>query len=427
MLAARLRLRPMDGGVVGVRDVIDAQRRRALQLSAVIPAVAHPGFRIFGAEVRARSIRGVVVTGGRDRDRKIEQPAPPFERLARIDDLLRRSILDDDRLDRVLERRLPARADLLEGTAHPECVDAPRPGEPADQDRRLVSLPGRVDHIGEQPSLASLLGDAAAVLPADERVHLGVLVDRALDAIEQACFLEGGDVLAQVTVAALLEGAFSDRHGENVSPRGRRGPAPGRGPTPQTVRLLIRIALPYVLVGGIGRTRERLGANRTPPAIRAGRERVKSRTVSAWRCIAAPAPGDQARRRDGRRRRSSPSSPRSSVRPGPSPQSPRKSRIISSTPSCAGTNRTGSCAPRATCAPPKAACCIPRRARSSSASGRSPRSSTRSAASGSFRRASPSNGRSRPPATTGSGRRRSVTRRTSDAWAHTPNGPQPKG
>ena len=84
--------------------------------------------------------------------------------------------------------RDPARVDLLERAADADAIDLAIGGEPADQHRDVVLAPLAVDDVGEQERLAVLLGDAAAELPAHQRVHLGVLVDRAVTVISRPAF-----------------------------------------------------------------------------------------------------------------------------------------------------------------------------------------------------------------------------------------------
>ena len=81
-----------------------------------------------------------------------------------------------------MPRRLdPARIDFLERAADADAVNLAVGGKPADQHRNVVFAALAVDHVSEEKRLAVLLLDAAAELPAHQRVHLGVLVDRTID------------------------------------------------------------------------------------------------------------------------------------------------------------------------------------------------------------------------------------------------------
>ena len=96
----------------------------------------------------------------------------------------------------------PARVDLLERAADADAVDFAVGGEPADQHRDVVLAALAVDDVGEQERLAVLLLDAAAELPAHQRVHLGVLVDRPVDRDQQPGLVERADVVVQVGIGA---------------------------------------------------------------------------------------------------------------------------------------------------------------------------------------------------------------------------------
>ena len=112
------------------------------------------------------------------------------------------AFVDDARRQRLRRGRDPARVDLVERAADADAVDFAVGGEPADQHRDVVLAALGVGDVGEQERLAVLLLDAAAELPAHQRVHLGVLVDRAVDADEQAGLLQRADVVVQVGVGA---------------------------------------------------------------------------------------------------------------------------------------------------------------------------------------------------------------------------------
>ena len=108
--------------------------------------------------------------------------------------------IDDARRQRVLRRLDPPRVDLLERAADADAIDLAIGGEAADQYRNVVLAPLAVDHIGEQERLAVLLCDAAAELPAHQRVHFRVLVDRPVDPDQQPGRVERTDVVVQVGI-----------------------------------------------------------------------------------------------------------------------------------------------------------------------------------------------------------------------------------
>ncbi len=101
------------------------------------------------------------------------------------------------------DRALPRRADIGNPRhVHADAVDLGRCGIGADHHRQVVAPPLAIDDVGEEERLAVLLGDAAAELPAHQRVHLGVLVDRRVDAIEQPRLVEAVEMLVQVGIRA---------------------------------------------------------------------------------------------------------------------------------------------------------------------------------------------------------------------------------
>src|SRR6185503_10018166 len=72
--------------------------------------------------------------------------------------------------------------------------------EGADHHGNAVLPALGIDHVLEQERLAILLRDAAAELPAHQRMHLGVLVDRAIDGHQQARLVERPEVVVKIRV-----------------------------------------------------------------------------------------------------------------------------------------------------------------------------------------------------------------------------------
>ena len=87
-------------------------------------------------------------------------------------------------------RGRPGGLDLLDRPSHADRVDARRGAERPDRDRHVVAAAGRIDHVGEQEGAALILREAALELPARERMQLGVLIDRPIDARDQPLRLE---------------------------------------------------------------------------------------------------------------------------------------------------------------------------------------------------------------------------------------------
>ncbi len=118
-----------------------------------------------------------------------------------------RRVLDDSWRDRFRHRAVPGLVDSVQGTAHADAVDLPARGERADHDRDLVFASLAVGYVGEQKRFSVRLLDTAAELPAYERVHFGVFVDRPIDRYEQPRALECLEMLVEVRIAASRSGA----------------------------------------------------------------------------------------------------------------------------------------------------------------------------------------------------------------------------
>ncbi len=86
----------------------------------------------------------------------------------------------------------------LDRPAHADGVDLGRCRQRADRDRHVVAAAFAVDHIGEQKGAPLLFVQAALELPAHQRMQLGVLVDRPLDAHEQAIGFEPRQMLLEI-------------------------------------------------------------------------------------------------------------------------------------------------------------------------------------------------------------------------------------
>ena len=161
---------------------IHAEPPPRLHLTTVIAHVLDPGVGILGDVLRQRRVRRDIPARRRDRQRNaVEAVAGLVESRAGDDDLMARRVLDEARADRMSRRLDPACVDFLERAADADAVDLLVGGKPADQHRNVVFAALAVDDVGEQKRLAVLLLDAAAELPAHQRVHLGVLVDRTID------------------------------------------------------------------------------------------------------------------------------------------------------------------------------------------------------------------------------------------------------
>src|SRR5262245_5638215 len=97
------------------------------------------------------------------------------------------------------DRVRPGSLDLVRRPSHADGIDARRGGERPDHDRHVVCAAAGVGDVGEQEGAALVFGEAALELPAHQRMQLGVLVDRPLDAHDEALRLEQREVLLEVS------------------------------------------------------------------------------------------------------------------------------------------------------------------------------------------------------------------------------------
>ncbi len=213
---------------------VHAEPARRLHVAAIVAEILDAGVGILGDVLRQRRIGRDVPAGRRDRQRNAVEPvAGLVQRLAGDHDVMAWRLIDNARRDRVRRRLDPALVDFVKAAADADAIDFPVRGEHADRDRNVVFALFAVDHVGEQESLAIPLLDAAAELPAHQRVHFGVLVDRPVDGDEQVGLIERLDVIVQVRIAARRNGVRGGRdrftfrlggriHGEFSSDLARR-------------------------------------------------------------------------------------------------------------------------------------------------------------------------------------------------------------
>ncbi len=92
--------------------------------------------------------------------------------------------------------------------AETDAVDAPVRRENTDGNRNIVALALGVHRLFEQKCLAVFLFDAAAKLPAHQRMHLLVFVHRFFDADQQAFAFELLQVIVQIGISARRNGRY---------------------------------------------------------------------------------------------------------------------------------------------------------------------------------------------------------------------------
>ena len=106
--------------------------------------------------------------------------------------------------DRVVDGMLPLGLNGLDRSAHAHAVDLTVGSECAHHHRHRVPAPLGIDDMGEQKRLALGLVHAADKLPAHQGMELSVLVDGAVNDLQQAAAFELLQVIMQVGVAGFV-------------------------------------------------------------------------------------------------------------------------------------------------------------------------------------------------------------------------------
>ena len=179
---------------------------------AVGAHVLNAAVGIAGDAQRCGQIGRGVEAGRGDRHRQPQQPARCRERIPGEHLLLAGRRMDPRRRNRIGDRPHPGAADFRDRLPHADGVNVGRSGKRADHDRDIVAPTLGVGDVGEQERSPLVLGNAAQELPAHQRMQLGILVDRPLDAHQQAVGLEIGQVMLEIEprAAALQRGARRD-------------------------------------------------------------------------------------------------------------------------------------------------------------------------------------------------------------------------
>ena len=190
-------------GAADARRHTNDQTVRGFEARTISAVIVDAGVRIAGDHVGRRQCRGAIEARGGDGDRQRIQPvAFAFERVAHDDDVLTCRLLHNARRYRIRDRLLPAWLHFFRRCVHAEAVNAPVARERADDDRILVAPAFGIDDVREQERFALMLFDAAHILPAHERMKLGILVDWPVYRQQQALLAQRLEMLVQIRVSA---------------------------------------------------------------------------------------------------------------------------------------------------------------------------------------------------------------------------------
>ncbi len=200
---------------------IHAEPPRRLELAAIIADVLDAGVGILGDVVAGREIGRVVPARRRDRHRQARRArGRPRRGRRRSITISWQGASSTTRGAIGLAIALdPGRADVFERLAEADAIDVAVGRQAGDQHGGVVAAALGVGRLREQERLALRLRDAAAILPAHQRVHLGVFVDRLVDDDQQAFARERQHMLMQVGIAARVQ----RRPVAIAVERGRRG------------------------------------------------------------------------------------------------------------------------------------------------------------------------------------------------------------
>ncbi len=173
---------------------------RPFDQTAVVADVALAGLGILGDPVAGGDVRAVVESGRGDRHGELVNAAMGEQIGAHVDFFLGRAAVDHDRRDQIIQRVDPTIGNFLRLAFKSQRINRFRAGQAADQHRAVVLVAFAVDDVVEQETAPLRFGDAAAILPAHQRLQLVVFVDFAADAIKLLVLFQFADKLAQIVI-----------------------------------------------------------------------------------------------------------------------------------------------------------------------------------------------------------------------------------
>ena len=111
-------------------------------------------------------------------------------------------VVDEFWRDRVADRLFPFLLDVINGATHAHTVYFTISCQPANQNGCLIFAASAIMNIGKEKCLAFRLFHATLKLPADQRMHLTVFINRSIDFYKQITFTQDCNMLVEVVVGA---------------------------------------------------------------------------------------------------------------------------------------------------------------------------------------------------------------------------------
>src|SRR5262245_8938513 len=145
------------------------------------------------------------------------------------------SLADLTRRNGMSDRVDPGRSDLIERLAKADAIDVVIGGKAGHQHGYIEMPPLRIGRLRKEKCLARRFGNTAAVLPANQGMHLGVFVDGLGNNNQETRFRKRDDMLVQVAIRAGMfrrfavarKRIFQPGRGSILHRRGENFPSPG--------------------------------------------------------------------------------------------------------------------------------------------------------------------------------------------------------
>ena len=214
LLAAFLILQPvlMAFGTTGAHRHPHRHAGRAFQPGAIGAHVLHAGLGIAADTAGRREVRCAVKTRGRDRNRQAIEPLTLTFEIRVNHDFMTGSVGHLARRNRVGDGMAPDLADILDRGADTNAVDRAIGRECTNGNRQVIFLPARAGDVVEDKRLAVGFGNATTELPAHQRMHFGILIDRLVDGLQQVRLIQRFQMILKIRIPLTVKRFWIVRH-----------------------------------------------------------------------------------------------------------------------------------------------------------------------------------------------------------------------